>query len=191
MFNKALYLGASVPGTLVCPFQLRQAGIIVDEIPKQFSKESTHSLYATDDDDNPVVIRLSLRGIMSGFESFKPTQQEIKKLPRIIMTSDTPWNPSSTVHEENEATAAWNQRISSIKAHSDEEVDIETGDSSIGDPTYPTLPFDLNQNVDRAISATRTYDAMNMDYLLDDDEDVQLYQRLICLLYTSPSPRDA
>lgn len=50
ILHEALYFGERLSHTLICPNQLRNHGIIVDDVPRQFNNTSTHSIYVPDHD---------------------------------------------------------------------------------------------------------------------------------------------
>jgi hypothetical protein len=77
IIGQALYLGDKVSNTLLCPNQLRDYGIIVDDVPAHLSlkdRPSTHSIYIP---DGNISIPSKFHGIISHFESCTPTKQEI------------------------------------------------------------------------------------------------------------------
>ncbi len=50
VINQALFMGESLPASLISPFQLHSHGILVDEYPKQLSPKPSptfHSVYIT------------------------------------------------------------------------------------------------------------------------------------------------
>jgi hypothetical protein len=61
---------------LLCPNQLRANNVIVNDIPRQFDKDSTHSIIIDD-----VTIPLDMLGVVSYFETCAPRQDEIDNLP--------------------------------------------------------------------------------------------------------------
>ena len=70
--------------------------------------------------DAQVSIPLTLEGIMSGFESRKPTWEEYETLPRVVLTADTPWEPNSSdfsLHEEDLHT-----HMTGAVSHTDDNV---------------------------------------------------------------------
>jgi hypothetical protein len=99
--NEGIYCGDSVRHSLLNPNQLRANGIIVDDCPKQFDKSSTHSLSIS---DHELTIPLTLSGVISSFETHKPTLEELHSLPTVALTSDTTWDPSSAHFAEAEAS---------------------------------------------------------------------------------------
>ena len=62
--NQAVFFGSKVKTSLLNPNQLRANGLRVDDIPRQFERNSTHSIHFPNSD---VILPLTLRGIMSGF----------------------------------------------------------------------------------------------------------------------------
>lgn len=100
VFNEALYFGDRMKHSLLCPNQMRDNGIVVDDTPKQYSKASTHSIYIPDRD---LRIPLTMDGVVSGFDTRTPTNEELDNIDRHIeMTSAMEWNPSSSIFSMNE-----------------------------------------------------------------------------------------
>ena len=91
VINQALFFGDKVQMSLLNPNQLRANGLRVDDVPRQFLRNSTHSIYFPNED---VRIPLCLDGIMSGFKSRKPTMQEVDEIPHLELTADSIWKPS-------------------------------------------------------------------------------------------------
>jgi hypothetical protein len=101
-FHKAL-LFDDLPNNLLCPFQMPLNDVVVNNTPLSVLIRSTlyPNLHATDHSivisDPPLHIPLYLRGVMSYFESRRPTLLEMKNpqtYPQITMTSDLPeWDP--------------------------------------------------------------------------------------------------
>ena len=102
VFNQALYFGNKLDHSLVCPNQLRAYGITVDDVPKQFDKRSTHSIYAPEDE---VRIPLQMKGCISYFSSRVPTKYELEDSSWIVLTSPQEWNPYSDLFIANEKKA--------------------------------------------------------------------------------------
>jgi hypothetical protein len=100
IFHETLFFGDRLQDTLLCPNQLRDNNVIVHDIPRQFDKDSTHSIYVP---EHKVYIPLELRGIISCFVTSKPMPSDLDELPHIAMTSSAPWNPVSDSFAEAEA----------------------------------------------------------------------------------------
>jgi hypothetical protein len=98
IMHEALYFGDKLEHSLLNPNQIRDHGIRVDDVlPRQFDKESTHSIYISSSD---LTIPLSLNDIISGFECRKPSWEEYLLLPKIELTSSRQWCPSSDSFEK-------------------------------------------------------------------------------------------
>ena len=110
IIHQALYFGDRLNSSLLNPNQLRHAGLVVDDVPRQFDSKSTHSIYLPHD---KVRIPLTLEGVISGFESRKPTWKEYNDadIPHFEITSDAPWMPASANFAEKEMTVA---RVSQV-----------------------------------------------------------------------------
>lgn len=99
----ALYV-PTMTHNLVPPFILREAGLVVNEIPKiqvPTPDESVHSIYNEDVD---LRIPLALWGIFSYFPTRLPTVNELQDdaNPVILLTPEGPWNPHTDVYARNE-----------------------------------------------------------------------------------------
>ena len=94
VFNEALYFGSRMDHTLLCPNQLRDYGLRVEDTPRQYNIDSSHSILVP---DHQLRIPLTLEGIISGFNSRQPTIRELEEIDRHVeMTSEVPWTPDST-----------------------------------------------------------------------------------------------
>jgi hypothetical protein len=100
--HQALYLGAKHAGCLVNPNQMRNYGIAVHDCPSQFDSSSRHAIYSP---ESNMTIPLQLDGIISYFESFKPTEEEMAYLPHVVLTSVDDWDPYSNAFAEKEEVA--------------------------------------------------------------------------------------
>jgi hypothetical protein len=139
------------------------------DIPLQF-RGTSHSLYIA---AHNLRIPLTLRGIMSGFLSRKPTLEEYLNMPKVVMTRDFLWDPNSGSHAEAESMM------------------------TAGTPTVNYVPdplhFELDDTV-RHILAVQTNERVIPEYdddvLEHDDDDDQphfdLYHRLIANVVVAP-----
>ena len=108
LIHEALFFGERMKHSLICPNQLRAHGATVEDVPRQFDKKSRHAIRLPN--DPPTTIPLVLRGIISYFETTKPTSSDLDDLPRLELTSPLPWDPYSPQFEEVEETfekTAW------------------------------------------------------------------------------------
>ena len=92
IIHEALYFGKRLADTLLCPNQLRAHGLKVQDVPKQFDSQSSHSILLP---KGQVCIQLELDGVISGFETSRPTRQEYEEYPHLELTSSLPWKPTS------------------------------------------------------------------------------------------------
>jgi hypothetical protein len=103
IIHEALYFGdRNKASTLLTPNQLRHNGLVVDDVPRQFNSNSTHSIF---DPASGVRIPLSIKGQASGFVSHRPTKQEWNDCRKVILTSDRPWLPNSAAIADAEYVA--------------------------------------------------------------------------------------
>ena len=86
VLHQALFFGDRMPNSLLCPNQLRSNGLIVNDVPLQFS--GTHSIvHPTAELEIPLYMNSSF----SYFESYKPSDDDLENLTRVELTSDTDW----------------------------------------------------------------------------------------------------
>jgi hypothetical protein len=100
LFPESLYFGDRLPYTLLCPNQMRAFGVTVNDTPQQYDARSSHAI-AVDGDKIP----LFLDGVISYFESRKPSDDELENCRRIVLTSDSPWNPRDSAFAQQENVA--------------------------------------------------------------------------------------
>jgi hypothetical protein len=102
IIHEALYFGDRLKESLLCPNQIRAAGNLVQDIPKQFDSQSPHSITI------PGQVELPLE--MHGVISHLPTDQEIAQYTNglfqaAVLTEDIPWEPYSEKFAMAESTA--------------------------------------------------------------------------------------
>jgi Reverse transcriptase (RNA-dependent DNA polymerase) len=97
LFPESLYFGDRLPHSLLCPNQMRAYGTRVEDVPRQYDISSGHSIQVQD-----IVIPLDMDGVISYFESRKPTDFELDNCRRVTLTSDTKWNPSDPTFADQE-----------------------------------------------------------------------------------------
>jgi hypothetical protein len=95
--HQALYLGAKHHRSLVNPNQLRQHGLAVDDCLCQFDPRSKHAIFVP---ESNLSIPLHLEGIISYFESFAPTDDDMEALPWVELTCAEDWEPYSIAFTE-------------------------------------------------------------------------------------------
>jgi hypothetical protein len=94
VIHEALYFGDRLKESLLCPNQLRAAGILVQDSPIQFDSKSTHSLTVP----GKLELLLEMYGVISHLRTRKPTADEVKRyqaglLHSVELTEDVPWEP--------------------------------------------------------------------------------------------------
>ena len=87
VFNEALWMGDSLPHSLINPNQLRAYGTIVQDNP--FSCDPLVIEPPNDD----VTIPLFTLGTIIYADTRAPTQEELSTLPHVVLTADSPWDP--------------------------------------------------------------------------------------------------
>jgi len=92
ILHECIFLGDRLPHSLLCPNQLRANGLIVNDVPVQFDKKSTHSIL---DPQTDVRIPLFLKHAISYFDSYRPSLEEAQTLPAISLTSPSEWTITS------------------------------------------------------------------------------------------------
>ncbi len=89
VINEALYFGNRMPYSLICPNQLRNNGIVVNDVPKIFDPESTQSIIIPD----AITLPLHMRGMLTYLPTRKPSDRELRDCDRYELTSAAPWDP--------------------------------------------------------------------------------------------------
>ena len=166
VFNEALYFGDRMSHSLLCPNQMRSHGVLVDDIPRQFSPESSHSIQIP---EGPL-IPLTIRGVVSGFQSYPPTAAQLHTLPRYDMTSSAPWDP----HSKDLAKAE--EKYPLAKTATVAAASKVTQAPSLG-TTFARIDHSA-ANLSRVVSSVTSYQRMMAPPLeLSSDEDI--YDRLV------------
>ena len=106
VIHEALYFGERLKESLLCPNQIRAAGNLVQDTPKQFDPQSAHSIIIP----NRVELPLDMHGVISHLRTRKPMAEEIEQytnglFQEAVLTKDIPWEPYSTKFEMAETIA--------------------------------------------------------------------------------------
>jgi hypothetical protein len=106
VIHEALYFGERLKESLLCPNQIRAAGNLVQDTPKQFDPQSVHSITIP----NIVELPLEMHGVISHLRTRKPMAEEIEQytnglFQEAVLTKDVPWEPYSTQFEMAETIA--------------------------------------------------------------------------------------
>ena len=101
-----------MPNNLLCPMQLRDHGLAVNDKPKHMALNPTeehHAIMFCDCNTQAsglLRIPLELHGVTSYFPSRKPTKEEYENTPadlRVELTAEAPdWDPASTTFQQQE-----------------------------------------------------------------------------------------
>jgi hypothetical protein len=97
VMNQSLYMGDTLPTTLLNLNQARSNNIIVDDVLQQFG--GTHSIFIPQHD---LRIPLTVKGVFSCLPVRLPTVEEIETCEWVELTSSDEWNPKSDMLEERE-----------------------------------------------------------------------------------------
>ena len=94
VIHEALYFGPKLKESLLCPNQLRAAGIIVEDAPKQFDASSSHSITVP----GTLEIPLQMHGVISYLETWLPTAEEVNDyrnghFQSLELTNNIAWEP--------------------------------------------------------------------------------------------------
>jgi hypothetical protein len=130
VFHEALYFGAQLKESLLCPNQMRAAGVMTDDAPIQFDASSSHSIKV----EGTLEIPLEMHGVISHLQTRLLTNDELALVYRDgQLTDDTTWEPYSKEFAEREAVAHKLRSVSAIQStnpcHTSEEEE-ELEDSS-------------------------------------------------------------
>jgi len=91
IINEALYFGDRMSHSLLCPNQMRDNGIIVNDCPNIYDSSSSHSIIIP---GVGIDLPLYMRGTISYLDTRRPTDDELLKCERFELTSAAPWNPN-------------------------------------------------------------------------------------------------
>ena len=87
VFNEALWMGDTLPHSLINPNQLRAYGTLVQDNP--FSRDPL----AIEPPNDDITIPLSTLGTIIYADTRAPTQEELATLPHVVLSADSPWDP--------------------------------------------------------------------------------------------------
>ena len=113
LFYQTLYFGDRLQHSLLCPNQIRDAGNVCEDTPRQFDRRSSHGITLYDsENEEELFIKLKLDGVISLFDTRKPTKKELQECKYFVATSDKEWMPYSNKFAEDEEMA--DAKISSV-----------------------------------------------------------------------------
>ena len=160
LFPESLYFGDRLPNSLLCPNQMRAYGAKVSDVPRQYDITSSHSIQV-----HGITIPLDMNGVISYFDSRKPTEDELDNCRRVTMTSDDKWNPKDPTFAEQEEILKERVRlgIASISTSTGgvpELMSPEEFQTRLVSAVYVSLDDDADTSINgaegRAVMATAT-----------------------------------
>jgi hypothetical protein len=95
---------------------MRAFGIWVDDTPKQFDEWSQHAIIVPMED---LTIPFDMRGVISYFDSHKPTKYELENCRRVVLTLDKSWDPNNTNFEWQEQAARDHAEVAAVVLNGD------------------------------------------------------------------------
>ncbi len=78
-----------MPYSLICPNQLRSHGLIINDIPRAFDRDSSHSIIIP----GKLELPLKTRGVLSYLQTRRPIEDELARCERVELTSADSWEP--------------------------------------------------------------------------------------------------
>ena len=131
VLNEALWMGDTLPHTLINPNQLRHFGVYVQDDPTSSRPLSVITA------DTSFALEMSCSGTIVGFTTRTPTQQELQSCPHIVLSSDQPWNPASVRFQSNSHSLEEEiervrqvSSMSKVESHALEIEDLEQEENS-------------------------------------------------------------
>jgi hypothetical protein len=119
VFHEALYFGQQLKESLLCPNQMRAAGVTIEDAPIQVDASSSHSIKIR----GTLEIPLEMHGVISHLRTRLPTNEEIElyregQFQSVDLTEDTPWEPYSKEFARREDAARVARSILAIQVTS-------------------------------------------------------------------------
>ena len=108
VFNEALWMGDTLPHSLINPNQLRAYGMLVQDNP--FSRDPL----VIEPPNNNITIPLSTLGTIIYVDTRISTQEELAALPHAVLTSDSPREPHHIQFQSRDKEAV---KINATKTH--------------------------------------------------------------------------
>jgi len=130
------FVDEDLAACLICPNQLRENGVIVDDVPIRYDSKSSHSIKVGN-----VVIPLSCKGYVSYFNVRIIAAEELATLEHVEMTGAI-WDPHSDDHELMENAVSTSVVNSTLTYAVDPKVlakrlfvTVETAEATLGATT--------------------------------------------------------
>jgi hypothetical protein len=100
VFHEALWFGDAIKTTLFNPNQARAHGVKVQDNP---TSRHPVSIY---DPVTQVTIPMEMKGTIAGFVTRTPTNEDLDRCPRIVLSSPQPWDPENVVFRDGGAVVS-------------------------------------------------------------------------------------
>ena len=85
------------------PFLLREAGVVVNDVPKIHVQDPTDKDHAIYFPKRDVTIPLQLWRVFSYFPTYQPTDQQLEDSESVLMlTPEWTWNPHTDAYSQSE-----------------------------------------------------------------------------------------
>jgi hypothetical protein len=97
IFHEALWFGDAIKTTLLNPDQTRAHGVKVQDDP------TSRFPVAIYDPVTQVTIPMEMKGAIAGLVMRTPTDEDLDRSPRIVLSSPQPWDPESVVFRQGGA----------------------------------------------------------------------------------------
>jgi hypothetical protein len=174
VFHEALYFGSKVKESLLCPNQMRDAGIKIEDVPIQFDTSSSHSIKV----DGTLEIPLEMHGIISYIKKTQlPTDEELDRyheglLQSVELTADTPWEPYSKKFAEQEHAARTARHVSAMRETrpcSEPSASNEAKDEDDDSSPFPRRPCNPDKEARCIAVASRWAQSRDAIELADED----------------------
>jgi hypothetical protein len=129
--------------TLLCPNQLQQHGIVIEDCPRQFDWSSSHSIFIHSHD---IQLPLSLNGIIAGLATRQPTDEELEDFSlHIEIISIEEWDHYSMDYALAEEKLQYDDtQMKSQNINSDQIIEI----NSVEDETLLIARFDISYEIE-------------------------------------------
>ena len=186
VIHEALYFGDRLKESLLCPNQLRAAGVLVQDAPIQFDSKSTHSLTVP----GKLELPLEMHGVISHLRTCKPMADKVKRyqaglLQSVELTEDIPWEPYSEKFAETEAAARAARSVTAPRVPVPRSMASSTHSSEEEEEVNPQHPPILTEHCIAVASRLSQSQAM---VELSDDED--LASRLVAAINIESDARN-
>ena len=170
VIHEALYFGDRLKESLLCPNQLRAAGVLVQDTPIQFDSTSAHSLTIP----GKLELPLEMHGVISHLRTRRPTADEVERyqaglLQSVELTKDVPWEPYSEQFAETEAAARAARSVTAPRVTVPRPMRNHTQSSDEEEEVSPQRPPILT---DRCIAVAHRLTQSQATVELLDDEDL-------------------